>query len=188
MHADRHRRLALPKGASVLTCALALPLGLAACSSSAAPTTTTSATVPVADTRCELIPPAKIRTDLGTTVAAPSATVHGATTVCTYKSADLADSVIIRYDSDSTTQSFAADRALFRSKGDKVGKIEGLGDEAYYVVATSGGKTVHTVVARHGNENVLVTGTTGTLTQFEILTIQALASVSPATSSTSSTT
>ena len=53
-------------------------------------TTTTSATVPVADTRCELIPPAKIRTDLGTTVAAPSATVHGATTVCTYKSADLA--------------------------------------------------------------------------------------------------
>lgn len=185
MHPDRHRRWTPPKAACLLTCTLALPVGLAACSTSSAPTTTTAA-VSAAGTRCQLISPTGIHAALGTTVSDPSATVHGATTICTYKAADLTRSVIIRYDSDATANSFAADRALFRTKGGKVGKILGLGDEAYYVVATSGGKTVHTVVARRGDQNVLVTGTTGTLTQFEILASEALSAVAPTTTSTTS--
>jgi hypothetical protein len=138
-------------------------------------------------TRCALITPATIHSDLGSTVARPIAGVNRSTTLCTYRASDLAQSVLIRYDSTATTTSFDQERALFRSKGDLVGKINGLGDEAYYVVATAGGKHVNTVVARRGSEQVLVTGTTGSLTQFEVLASAALSDVAPAAGGTSTT-
>ena len=124
---------------------------------------------------------------MGTTVATPTVSVHGSAAICTYKAADLARSVIVRYDSDAKGVTFATGRTLFRAKGDQVGKILGLGDEAYYVVATKGGTTVHSVAARRGGQDVLVTGATGTLTQFEILAGEALSSVAPVSASTSST-
>jgi hypothetical protein len=43
------------------------------------------------------------------------------------------------------------------------------------------------VVARRGSEQVLVTGTTGSLTQFEVLASAALSDVAPAAGGTSTT-
>ena len=185
MQAASDRR-ALTKAVSLLAGAVALPLGLTSCSTKAAEPARTTA-VPVVGTRCALISPASIHAALGTSVATPTVGGHGSATICTYKGTNLAQSVIIRYDSDAKGTTFTNGRVLFRSKGDKVGKILGLGDEAYYVVATSGGKTVHSVVARRDGQDVLVTGATGTLPQFEILAGEALSSVAPASSSTSST-
>jgi hypothetical protein len=160
---------------ALVGCALmALPFGLSACGGSSAAPTTTSTTVSVSSTRCRLVTPAQIGAELGVDVAGPSASVHGTTTICTYTAANLSDSVIIGYDSAATTRSFTTDRAGLRRRGDKVGKILGLGDEAFYAVATTGGTTVTTVVARKGSEQVLVTGT-ATLTELETLAERALA-------------
>ena len=185
MHAAGDRR-AVTKAVSLLAGAVALPLGLAACTSKAAEPARTTA-VPVAGTRCALISPAGIHTALGTNVATPTVSGHGSSTICTYKGTNLAQSVIIRYDADAKGTTFTNGRVLFRTKGDQVGKILGLGDEAYYVVATAGGKTVHSVVARRDGQDVLVTGATGTLTQFEVLAGEALSAVAPTSASTSST-
>ncbi len=177
MHAARRRRPRLPKSASILSCALALPLGLSACGGSSSAPTTTSSTVPVSTTRCVLITPKQIESVVGTSVSSPSATVHAATTLCTYKATDLSRSVIISYNSAANATLFAREAALLRAKGDRVGKILGLGDQALYAVKSTKGTTVTTVVGRKGSEQVQVTGS-ATLTELETLAIEALAKVS----------
>ena len=157
-------------------CALTLPLGLGACGSSSSTPTTTSTTVQVSAARCDLVTPAQIYVTVGVTVAQPRATVNGTTTLCTYKASDLSRSIIVGFDSKATTTSFTDYRALLRTRGDHVGLILGLGDSAYYAVATTGGTTVRTVVTRKGSDQVLVTGT-ATLTQLEILATHALTKV-----------
>ena len=151
-----------------------LAFGLSACGGSSPTPVPTSSTASVSAARCQLVTPAQIQAEVGVAVASPSATVHGTTTLCTYKAADLGQSVIIGYHSGATTTSFDTDRASLRSRGEKVGKILGLGDEAFYAVATTGGTTVTTVVARKGSEQILVTGT-GAMTALETLAEQALA-------------
>ena len=96
---------------------------------------------------------------------------------------------------DTTANDFTTDRALFRAKGDQVGKILGLGDEAYYVVPPTAEDGSFGVAPPRRPQDVLVTGATGTLTQFEILARRgavrldhrASTSTSASTTSTSST-
>jgi hypothetical protein len=153
-----HRYRILPRTITLVGGGLALALGLSACGGSSAPTTT-STTVSVSSTRCHFVSPAQIQTATGVTVASPGTGVQ---------------SIVIGYNSGATTTSFALNRAALRSRGDQLGKILGMGDEAYYAVAHTGGTTVTTVVARKGSEQVLVTGT-ATLTELETLAEQALA-------------
>jgi len=162
----------LPRTITLLGWGLALALGLSACGGSAPATTST--TVSVSSTRCRLVSPAEIQAEVGVTVAIPGTSVHGKSTLCTYKAANLGQSIVIGYNSGATATSFAQNRTALRSRGDQLGKILGLGDEAYYAVAHTGGTTVTTVVARKGSEQVLVTGT-ATLTELETLAEQALA-------------
>ncbi len=165
----------MPRTIALVGSALvALPIGLSACGGSSSAPTTTSTTAPASSAPCRRVTPAQIQSVVGVAVASPSASGRGTTTLCTYKAANLADSVIVGFDSAATTTSFQTDRAGLRRHGDKVGKILGLGDEAFYAVATSGGATVTTVVARKGSEQVLVTGT-GAMTGLERLAEQALA-------------
>ena len=141
MRTAPHRPRMLPRTIALVGSALAaLPIGLSACGGSSSAPTTTSTTVPRHRHPCRRVTPAQIQSVVGVAVASPSASGHGTTTLCTYKAANLADSVIVGYDSAATTTSFQTDRAGLRRRGDKVGKILGLGDEAFYAVATTGGR------------------------------------------------
>ncbi len=178
-----YRRRAV-SGAAILVVGAALALGLSACSNTTTSVTETVVTVPIDGTPCALVTASHINTAMGTTVTSPTASVHGSVTLCSYQASDLGKSVIISYDSNSSSSKFAKNRAVLRTQGDKLGKILGLGDEAYYAVATSKGTTVNTVVARRGSHQVLVTSTAGSLSDLEVVAEEALAAVSPSSTTT----
>jgi hypothetical protein len=181
-----NRRRAV-SGVAFLLVGAALALGLSACSNTTTAVTETVVTVPIDGTPCALVTASQINTAMGTTVTSPTASVHGSVTLCSYQASSLGKSVIISYDSKSGPSKFAKNRAVLRTQGDKVGKILGLGDEAYYAVATSKGTTVNTVVARRGSHQVLVTSTAGSLSDLEVVAEEALAAVSPSSTTTTTT-
>jgi hypothetical protein len=192
MPTDRGRTLPIHRPRIAATTALllvgsALSLGLSACSNTTSSSTETTGTVPIAETACRLITPTQVHRDLGTSVASPIATVHGSVTSCSYRSSDLGKSVILSFDSESSASKFAKNRALLRRQGDKLGKILGLGDEAYYALSTTKGVTVTTVVGRRGSQQVVAISTTGTLSDLEVVAEEALAAVRPSSPTTTAT-
>ncbi|MGO8874061.1 MAG: hypothetical protein ACLQPH_22160 [Acidimicrobiales bacterium] len=167
--------------------ALTLLLSLSGCSSSSTAPSTTAHSATAFGPDCRLLSTSAVKAMMGTTVESPRSQVQGPATVCTYRAADPAQSVIIRYDSGVNETSFASDRAIFTSKGYHVGQILGLGDEAYYATTSPADHTVNTVVVRQGSDQVLVTGT-ATLSRAAALARKAAMDVVHATPSPTSTT
>jgi hypothetical protein len=144
-------------------CALLLPVGLSACSSSPS-ATSTSTTLPgttkdISKTACALMSPAEVKSIMGATVGTPTAVVDKTVTTCRYKAPKLSQTVLIEYQLDATGTSFSSDRSAIQTKEGTVVEITGLGDEAYYFTVKSGGQTVNTVVTLQGSLQTIVTGT-----------------------------
>jgi len=104
----------------------------------------------------------------------PATLTHGATTECGYGAKQgSGQSVLIRYDTDSSALTFARSRQVFERRGLKLGPIAGLGDQAYYFSEQSGQALVTTVVLVSGSLQLLTTGT-GTLDQIGAIARYAL--------------
>lgn len=115
----------------------------------------------------------------------PKTLTRGATTECAYSAVRATDAaVIIRYDTDISTSSFVRYRSLFEHRGQKLGPITGLGDQAYYFADETGRTTVTTVVLLNGSLQVLVTGTAtldqiGSIARFTLAAYEARHTGSP---------
>ncbi len=130
-----------------------------------AATSTTSAVTPKSNTGlCKLVAPSVIATALSDSMTFPETLAHGATTECIYRAKDGGvPAVLLRYDTDSSDASFAKVRRTFEGRGQTLGPITGLGDQAYYFSEQSkqgeSSQIVTTVVVLKGTLQLLVTGT-----------------------------
>jgi hypothetical protein len=186
------RRLCVALGA------LLLPVSLSACSSSPSGSSSTTTTVPstarasgtsttlLTQTACALILPAQVKQTMGTTVRTPTVVVKGAVTTCTYKAAELSRSVLIEYDTASTSASFTADRSQIQSRQGLTTTVSGLGDQAYSSSAKTGQETVNTVVTLQGSLQTIVTGTS-TLAQVKSMAEEILYLIDQHNAATSTT-
>jgi hypothetical protein len=135
-----------------------------ACSSptnSLASSVTTTKTKTTTNTGlCTYVPPSVVATALEESMNYPKTLTHGATTECAYSGVRANDAaVIIRYDTGINASSFVKYRTLFERRGQKLGPITGLGDQAYYFSDDTGRATITTVVLLNGSLQILVTGT-----------------------------
>jgi hypothetical protein len=123
---------------------------------------------------CRLVSPSVVATALNASMNYPTTLNQRSTTVCAYSAKESAGTaVIIRYDSKSSSETFAKTKATFRHRGQKLAPITGLGDEAYYFSETAGKVTVTTIVVRSGSLQLLITGTStvnplGSLAQYAL--------------------
>lgn len=153
---------------SLAVSVVALPVVAAACSSTT-PSASPSSTTPSSTTTtgaggngvgkkpvCSLIPPSDIKTTLGVTVSPATATVQSTIATCTYKAADISQSVIIEYQTGATSASFAADKSAIESQFGPTSSVSGIGDQAYSAEKMSGKQTVATVVAISGSLQIVV--------------------------------
>jgi hypothetical protein len=72
--------------------------------------------------------------------------------------------VLIRYDTASNNSTFAKSKTAFVRRGQKLGPITGLGDQAYYFTESAGQVSLTTIVLLKGSMQLLITGS-GTLDQ-----------------------
>jgi hypothetical protein len=72
--------------------------------------------------------------------------------------------VLIRYDTASNNSTFAKSKTAFVRRGQKLGPITGLGDQAYYFTESAGQVSLTTIVLLKGSLQLLITGS-GTLDQ-----------------------
>jgi len=178
----------------LLALAVALPLGLAACSSSAStsPTTTRASGHSGSTSACTLVTPAQIESTLGRKVDNPVVVNSTAATACTYRASDKSnesDSVIVGFRGGVTSAIAGAEQAQVEKLHGTTTDVSGTGDTAYsYSAQASGGHTVNTLVTLVGQAQVTVSST-ASVAQAETLTQQIFASLaSAATSTTTSTT
>ncbi len=168
-----------------LVAAAGVALLATSCSSPAA---TTTAVTPTTNTGlCKLVSPSVVATALSESMTFPETLVHESTTECVYRSkAGTSTAVLIRYDTNSSDSLFAKSKAAFQRRGQKLGPITGLGDQAYYFNEQSGQVSVTTVVLVKRTLQLLVTGSATldqigsiaryTLNQFEAKHSSALSS------------
>jgi hypothetical protein len=180
-------RTSHPRLTALLLAAVALPLTLAACSSSAtsAGSTTTratgrSGTNPV----CALVTPAQIQTTLDRTVGPPSASNSTGSTACTYPATNgrTSDSVIITFRSNVTAAEAAAEEAALQKSHATVTPISVTGAQAFSFTTTSGTETVTGLVTIVGESQLSITST-ATLDQTESLSQEIFSSLSSASAS-----
>jgi hypothetical protein len=113
---------------------------------------------------------------MDTPVDRPAAVNHQATTTCTYKAPDPAQSVIIEYQAGATADSFVAAQQAFELKYGQTTALSGLGDQAYAATVPSGNRATYTVVTLVGSSQVVVVGG-NSLTQVERLAGQVLSAL-----------
>ncbi|HUD15930.1 MAG TPA: hypothetical protein VMQ59_01660 [Acidimicrobiales bacterium] len=154
-------------------------------STGAHPTTSTTS-VNVAQTACGLLSASEVGAAMGVTVSPPHPQVRGSVTTCTYKAAVLAQSVIIEYNINASTKTFATNRSVI-SNHVVTNSVPGLGSQAYSFSETSGSNTVNTVVTLQGTLQTIVTGTSS-LTQVTNLAEEILYTIDQHNASTASTT
>lgn len=164
-----------------------LSLVATSCSSSH-PATTTAPITPTTNTGlCKLVAPSVVATALSESMTFPETLAHNSSTECIYRSKQgTGTAVLIRYDTDSNSSTFAKSRDTFERRGEKLGPITGLGDQAFYFTEQSGQVSVTTVVLSKGHLQMLITGS-ATLNQIGSIARYALnqyeAKHSPASSS-----
>ena len=140
-----------------LVAAAALLLAATSCSS---PATTTVVVTPTTNKGlCTLVAPSVVATVLSESMTYPTTLAHGSTTECVYRSKQGAGTaVLIRYDTHSSISIFAKSKAAFERRGQKVGVVTGLGDQAYYFSEGTRQVGVTTVVLVKGSLQLLATG------------------------------
>ena len=135
-------------------------LALLATSCSSPATTNTAVVTPATNTGlCKLVGPSVVATALSTSMTYPETLAHGSTTECVYRSKEgTGAAVLIRYDTESSNSAFAKSKAVFERRGEKLGPITGLGDEAYYFNERTGQVSVTSVVLLKRHLQLLITG------------------------------
>ena len=151
--------------------------------------TSTSTTLGATPGLCDLVGTSEVATLVSTNMQPqPVSHVQGASTQCLYRSKENAKAaILIRYDTDSSGAIFAQDRATFERGGQKVGQVNGVGDEGFYFTSTVGQASLNTVAVRQGSLQILVTGT-GSLGQIGAITRHALTAYDSQTGAATSTT
>ncbi len=144
-----------------------LPIALSACSSSPKPSATTKASASDR-TLCTTVQPAQIAATTGLQVSPAQTTSTKTTVTCSYKGADLAKSVIIRYAVDVTSAEFTSQATKANSQYGPITHLANLGDAAYYFTVPSGDAKIITLVLVHGQAEIVITST-ATLTDNENL-------------------
>jgi len=164
---------------------------LVACLSSLTTTADASAVKPTVNKGlCKLVAPSIVATALNASMTYPTTLNQGSTTVCAYRSKqESGTAVIVRYETKSSSASFAKTKATFRHRGQTLAPITDLGDDAYYFSETAGEVTVTTVVLRSGSLQLLVTGTStvnpiGSIAQYALTQFVSKQSPTTTTSST----
>jgi hypothetical protein len=109
-----------------------------------------------------LVSPSDVQTVIGESVGVPRSVLQGATTDCTYKSANPSHAVLIRYNTAASAATFQSEKAAYASAGHQLTPVPAIGDEAFTFSTPSGLETKNTLVTRMGSTQVLVTGTPST--------------------------
>lgn len=183
-----------PRSLGLVVAAAVLAVFAASCSSTAKkPAVSVSATTNNSATTntglCTLVSPSVVATALSASMTFPTTLRHNSLTECVYRSkAGTGTTVLIRYDTKAGNSVFEKDKEVFQRKGQKLGPITGLGDQAYYFTERSGQASVTTVVVLQGSLELLTTGTAtldqiGSIARFALSQFQAThASVTPSSS------
>jgi hypothetical protein len=95
--------------------------------------------------------------------------------------------VLIRYDTASNNSTFAKSKEAFARRGQQLGPITGLGDQAYYFTEQAGQVSVTTVILLKGSLQLLITGSatldqTGSIARYALNQFEARHSPNPASS------
>jgi hypothetical protein len=136
---------------------IGLGLALSSCSTStASPPATHGKSTTVSQRWCELISPSLIHSITGFSVDAPTVTVKGSATQCHYGSGTSAHSIVIGYNGSASAATFTSLLNEYAAKHLDLGKIDSLGDQAFYSRTTSGSTTVVSVVALTGSTLIQV--------------------------------
>jgi hypothetical protein len=123
------------------------------------------------------VSPATVQATLGLAVNAPTPTVNGIVTVCTYTGTGSAPStVIVRFAGESTRASFDVAKAQFAGHQEPTTDVTGLGDAAYSSTLGAGSIVQNTVVVLKGTTEMLVSAP-APLDQVEALARQVLPSL-----------
>ncbi len=122
---------------------------------------------------CALAPASTVNAALGTAVGAPQSDVNGSVTVCTYKSINPPQSVIVRIDTSTNASAFVASKSQFVTQGETTTPVSGLGDQAFSSTLSAGSITNSTIVVLKGSASLLITGS-ASLAQVEALATQLL--------------
>ncbi len=126
-----------------------------------------------------------IATVLSESMTFPTTLAHGSTTECVYRSKQgTGTAVLIRYDTDSSSSTFAKSKRTFERRGQKLGSITSLGDQAYYFTEQAGQVSVTTVVLVKGSLQLLVTGSAtlvqiGSIARYALNQFEAMHSPAP---------
>jgi hypothetical protein len=121
---------------------------------------------------CALAPASTVNAALGTAMGAPQSDVNGSVTVCTYKSINPPQSVIVRIDTSTDASAFVAPKSQFVTQGETTA-VSGLGDQAFSSALSAGSITSGTIVVLKGSATLLVTGS-ASLAQVEALATRLL--------------
>ena len=135
--------------------------GLALFATSCTSPTTTSVVVKPTTNKglCQVVAPSVIATALSESMTFPTTLIHGSTTECLFHSKTRAGTaILIRFDTDSSGSTFAKTKRAFELRGQKLGPITSLGDQAYYFSEHAGQVPVTTVVLLKGSLQLLTTG------------------------------
>jgi len=118
----------------------------------------------------------------------PETLIHHSTTECVYRSKQgTGTAVLIRFDTDSSNSSFVKSKETFERRGQKLGTITGLGDQAYYFSVQAGQVSVTTVVLVKGSLQLLITGSAtldqiGSIARYALNQFETMHSPAPSSS------
>ncbi|MCU1678342.1 MAG: hypothetical protein JWM93_3100 [Frankiales bacterium] len=116
---------------------------------------------------CENVTASDVSAAVGFTVTTPTAQAMGPIVLCTF-TGPAGSAVLIRKESGLGVAAYDAGKVALEAAGQKTASLSGLGDAAYSsTVGTSGKTLAATVVARKGDNDVLVTvaGSTASVEQ-----------------------
>lgn len=125
---------------------------------------------------CTFTPIAEVRSTLGDAdIGEPTSDRRNpVVNVCAYPQAGVDSQVIIRYEVDSDSESFAITKKGFNDNGQPTTDVSGLGDEAFSSALSASGLTFTSVVARKGSHSVQIVSR-ASLDQIKTLTASILA-------------
>jgi hypothetical protein len=109
--------------------------------------------------KCDLAPPATIKSTLGLDVGEASPNQSGSVLVCTYPpAAGSTKTVIVRFDTDSSAAHFKSTRDGYAPQNMQTTDFPGFGDEAYTntISVSNLNITTNTLVARKGTVELLI--------------------------------
>jgi hypothetical protein len=108
---------------------------------------------------CKLVAPSVVATALSESMTFPTSLIHDSTTECLFHSkTGTGAAILIRFDTHSSGSTFDKTKQAFERRGQKLGPITGLGDQAYYFSEKAGQVSVTTVVLLKGSLQLLTTG------------------------------